>query len=263
MKPHSSTPNFSEEKRIVYGIHSVTELLLHRQEQISMLWIQNILEPSAALLKIHALAKQANIPLQIRTKQELTLKTNQGNHQGVIAFCKNFEYMPWENLLNHCQSSISSHPTLIALDGVTDPQNLGALIRSTYVLGGSGIIIPQDRSAEVSPLVSKIASGASELLPITKVTNLVRSLEQLKTAGFWIYGAVLQESTPFLWQTTFNKPSVFVLGSEEQGLRPLVKKSCDELISIPMRHLLHGSSLNVATCGALFLYEIQRQKSSH
>lgn len=150
---------------------------------------------------------------------------------------------------------------LVLLDGVTDPQNLGALVRSTYVLGGHGVIVPRDRSATITPAAAKAAAGATELLPIAQVPNLVRSMEELRESGVWLIAAVApgQGGVP-PWAIDLTQPSALVLGSEGQGLRPLVRKTCDLRVEIPMQRGLQGASLNVANAGAVLLYEAQRQR---
>jgi 23S rRNA (guanosine2251-2'-O)-methyltransferase len=177
----------------------------------------------------------------------------------VIALCGAYQYADnVDALLNRAGEQA---PLLLVLDGVTDPQNLGALVRSTYVLGGHGVVVPKDRAAAVTPTAVKAAAGATELLPIALVPNLVRAMEELAQRGVWLVAAVApgQGGQP-PWAIDLTQPSAFVLGSEGKGLRPLVRKTCELRVEIPMQSGLHGASLNVAAAGAVLLYEALRQR---
>ncbi|MBT5029422.1 MAG: 23S rRNA (guanosine(2251)-2'-O)-methyltransferase RlmB, partial [Nitrospina sp.] len=151
----------------------------------------------------------------------------------------------------------TSLPTLVILDGIQDPQNLGAIIRSAETLGIQGLILPKHGSPDLNETVAKCSSGALEHLPITWVTNLNHCIEKLKESGFWVAGVVPDGEMP-CYQYKFNAPSALVIGGEEKGIRPLLKKSCDVTLAIPMNGKLQ--SLNAASASTVIFYENLRQK---
>jgi 23S rRNA (guanosine2251-2'-O)-methyltransferase len=148
---------------------------------------------------------------------------------------------------------------LLVLDGVQDPHNLGALIRSAACAGAHGVIIPTDRAAQVTPAVEKASAGAVETVPVAQVTNVARTLEELKEAGFWIYGADSGVAAS-VFDQDFKGNVALVIGSEGEGIRPLVKKRCDLLVKIPLRGGV--SSLNASVSGGILLFEAVRQRSA-
>ena len=254
--------------QVVYGIHAVTELLGKRRDQVHALFVyrdanqgDEAKEASGALGALCQLALRVGIRMIDKTRGELDRLSRGGVHQGVVALCGEFQYARGTaDILAYAQG-LSAAPLIVIVDGVTDPQNLGALIRSTYVLGGHGVIIPQDRAVGITPAAIKAAAGATETLPIAQVKNLVRAMEELKEAGVWLVAAVApgqQGGTP--WGCDLAQPTGLVLGSEGRGLRPLVRKTCDLRVEIPMTQGLHGASLNVAVAGAVLLYESLRQR---
>lgn len=253
----------SQGSQVVYGIHAVRELLTRRPADIhSLLIAQGSEGPSDALAKLWTVAEQAGLRPLGKSRPELDRISQGGVHQGVVALCGEFQYetdplLPLAQALQNDKT-----PLVLILDGVTDPQNLGALIRSACVLGADGVILPQDRSAQVTAATIKAAAGATSAIPIVKVPNLVRAMEQLKEGGLWLVAAVApgQGGQP-LWQIDLTAPIGLVLGGEGPGLRPLVRKTCDLRAEIPMPTRLHGASLNVSAAGAVLLYECLRQKS--
>lgn len=248
--------------RVVYGLHAVAELLRNPRAEIQALFVsRDSAQDEGALAAIRNEAHHRNLTPIERTRGELDRLSQSGVHQGVIALCGAYRYAEGVGELLGRAESLEQAPMLVLLDGVTDPQNLGALVRSTYVLGGHGVIVPRDRSATITPAAAKAAAGATELLPIAQVPNLVRSMEELRENGVWLIAAVApgQGGQP-PWAIDLTQPSALVLGSEGQGLRPLVRKTCDLRVEIPMQRGLHGASLNVANAGAVLLYEAQRQR---
>lgn len=254
--------------QVVYGIHAVTELVLKRREQIHALFVlrdgsqgDDAKEPGGALGALCQTALRASVRMIEKSRGELDRLSHGGVHQGVVALCGEFRYAQGPADLLSYARGLNAAPLLVIVDGVTDPQNLGALLRSTYVLGGHGVIIPQDRAVGITPAAIKAAAGATETLPIAQVKNLVRAMEELKEAGVWLVAAVApgQGGEP-PWRCDLAQPTGLVLGSEGRGLRPLVRKTCDLRVEIPMTHGLHGASLNVAVAGAVLLYESLRQR---
>lgn len=264
--------------QVIYGIHAVTELLNRRHEQIHALFVLpdaaaghhgsedgdggESREAGGPLATLRQTALRTSVRLIEKSRGELDRLSRGGVHQGVVALCGEFRYARGPAELLDYARSVSAAPLLVILDGVTDPQNLGALVRSTYVLGGHGVIIPQDRAAAITPAAIKAAAGATETLPIAQVKNLVRAMEELKEAGVWLAAAVSpgQQGEP-PWQCDLTQPMGLVLGSEGRGLRPLVRKTCDLRVEVPMTYGLHGASLNVSVAGAVLLYESLRQRS--
>lgn len=178
------------------------------------------------------------------------------HHQGVLAEVEPFAYTPFERLLHQLRGARYA-PLVLALDHVQDPQNLGALLRTACALGASGAILPERRAAEITPAAAKASAGAVEHLPIARVTNLVRALEDLKELGLWVVGLDARADEP-LWEVDLTGPTVLVVGSEGEGLSRLVREHCDFVARVPMTGPME--SLNVTVAGSLALYEALRQR---
>jgi 23S rRNA (guanosine2251-2'-O)-methyltransferase len=200
--------------------------------------------------KVARAAAQAGVRVEEVGHEELHRRSRAGVHQGVGAELAEFRYSELEDLLES--------DFLLVLDGVTDPQNLGALVRSAHALGAAGVVVPKDRAAGMTPAASKAAAGALEHCKVARVTNLSRALEQLKEAGIWTV-ALAADGDKDLGEIDLKAPTALVLGSEGQGVRPLVKKTCDHVARIPMAGRV--GSLNVAAAGAIALYEVARQRA--
>jgi 23S rRNA (guanosine2251-2'-O)-methyltransferase len=196
----------------------------------------------------------AAVGVRVEEANDLDRRARGGVHQGVGAELAEFKYLELPDLLER----IDGKPFLLVLDGVTDPQNLGALVRSAHALGAHGVVVPKDRAAGVTPAVTKAAAGALEHCPIVRVTNLSRALEEMKEAGIWTV-ALAAEGEQALGDIDLSTPIALVMGSEGSGVRPLVRKTCDHVARIPM----YGNvgSLNVAAAGAIALYEVARQRA--
>ncbi len=211
-------------------------------------------DPRFLLLIDQAKASGAVID-EVDTKR-LNQITEGANHQGIAAQAACYDYRDLEELME-AALSLTKIPVIVAADGITDPHNLGAIIRTTEALGGQGMIIPQRRAAGITSTVAKVAAGALEHLPIARVVNLRRALDTLKEKGFWIYGLSSQASQP-LHRTRFDRPTVIVVGSEGQGLSLSVQQSCDGLVSIPLQGKV--PSLNASVATGMALYEIYRNQ---
>jgi 23S rRNA (guanosine2251-2'-O)-methyltransferase len=194
-------------------------------------------------------AAEAGVRVEEIGHDELARRSRAGVHQGVGAELAEFRYAELEDLL--------SADFLLVLDGVTDPQNLGALVRSAHALGAAGVVVPKDRAAGMTPAASKAAAGALEHCKVARVTNLARALEQMKEAGIWTV-ALAADGDKDLREIDLTAPTALVLGSEGQGVRPLVRKTCDHVARIPMAGKV--GSLNVAAAGAIALYEVARRR---
>lgn len=242
-------------KQCIFGLHAVQALLQKQPERIIRLCVAEERHDKkiASLLK---LAKQYGILIVPASKQELDRMTQDANHQGVVAFCEKTRIYT-ENDLKNLLESLSTPPFLLILDGVQDPHNLGACLRSADAAGVHAIIAPKDKAVGLTSVVSKVASGAAENVPFIQVTNLVRTLEELKTLGIWLYGAAA-EAQQMLYQTDLSGPVALILGAEGAGLRRLTREHCDVLVKIPMQGSV--SSLNVSVATGIFLFEVVRQR---
>jgi 23S rRNA (guanosine2251-2'-O)-methyltransferase len=177
------------------------------------------------------------------------------HHQGIAALAAHFPTLGLEALL---ERPAAEREPLLVLDSIQDPQNLGAIIRSGCFLGAKAVVLPRDRAAQVTAPVVKIAAGGTSHVPIVQVTNLVRALETLKESGLWVAGLEVKGASS-LYDADLTMPLALVVGNEQKGLRPLVRKQCDLLLTIPASGPL--DSLNAATAGAVALSEVQRQRA--
>ena len=241
---------------VIYGINPIKVLLRQQKEGLEKIYIASGRGGSAAK-EIIEVARQKKIPVEFQTRQYLDELVGQTDHQGIAALHRDFVYTHLDDLLIN-QSKLSKFNLIIILDSILDPQNLGSIIRTSYCLGADGVVIPADRAAPVSAAVIKASAGGAELLPIARVTNLSQTIDYLKEKEFWVFGADAHEGGN-LQGMDFNCNVALVLGGEAKGLRPLVKKKCDFLLSIP----LPGSfdSLNVAVAAGIIQYEIFNQRS--
>jgi len=195
------------------------------------------------------LARERSVPLRFEPRDALDRASNSATHQGVVAFSAAQKYTELEQVLEGAQ-------LLVVLDGVEDPHNLGAIVRTAHAAGASAILVPDRRAAGLTETVAKAAAGALEHLPVVRVGNISQTLEGLKKKGYWIYG--LDERGDHLYsETDFTRPTVVVLGGEGLGLHQLVKKHCDVLLRIPMAGVI--ASLNVSVAAGIVLFEWKRR----
>ena len=211
------------------------------------------------------MAREAGVPVSVEARDMLTRLAKTDSHQGAVAMVRERELLTIEDLLgtgkdgrNSASDEDRIQPRfLLALDGVEDPHNFGALLRTVDAAGGDGVILPERRSAPLSGVAAKTSAGASEHVRIARVTNLVRSLEQAKQAGYWIIG-LDERGTVDYTDFDFGMSCVLVLGREGAGLHDLTKRTCDYLLRIPMAGAV--SSLNVSVAGAVVMFEAVRQR---
>jgi 23S rRNA (guanosine2251-2'-O)-methyltransferase len=242
-------------EQFVYGIHAVSALFSNTIRKITKLYIHQERKDQ----KIETICKKAlvlNIPIEKCPLQTMNTLFADCVHQGLVAVASPLPQYH-EADLPFLLSKSKKPACILILDGITDPHNLGACLRTAYAAGVDFVIIPKDKSAGITPVVSKVACGAVEWLPVVKVTNLVRAMELLKEQGIWIYGAE-SEAERCLYQMTAKDAIAVVMGAEGKGLRRLTKDHCDGLFSIPM----HGQmeSLNVSVATGVVLYELFRQR---
>jgi len=249
-------------ERCVYGVGPVRELVARRASSIKALWIdpkradKHAGDPVAQLVTA---ARAAGIAVEDRDRQALDHAVgDDARHQGIVAWLGAAHYAGLDDLDDLIAAS--GEPALVvALDGVEDPRNLGAVLRSAYLLGAGAVIIPEHRAAQVTAVVSKTSAGASELVPIVQVGNLVRALEQLRELGVWRVAVDAAPGAQPISTLDGALPLCLVLGAEGTGVRPLVSKNCDFHAIIPMQQTAVGS-FNVSVAAAIALYEIRRQR---
>lgn len=245
---------------IVIGKNAVLEILKSNPKDINKIIFMRTLRPEQRLKEIFSIAKENGIKLQSLSKFDFAKYFNRKNKdegisQGIIGFMKDFEYTILRDLLTDLKKV--KNPLIIILDEITDPHNLGAIIRSAVCLGADGIVIPRHNSAEINHTVFKTSSGAAKLIPVCKETNLTNAILYLKQKGFIVVGADAKTKT-LVYEFDFKKPIALVLGSEGYGLRKNISENCDNLVRIPMAGKI--DSLNVSVSAGVFLYEIFRQK---
>lgn len=238
-----------------YGLHAVEALLKHNHDSIIHLYVlqgRNDERIETVLTR----ATRLTIPVTALSRAELDQKV-EGVHQGVLAECKPLQLERSEGFLKQLLAGLEHPPFLLVLDGVTDPHNLGACIRSAEAAGVDAVIVPKDKSALMTPVVRKVACGAAESLPFIAVTNLVRTLKFLQESGIWVLGAA-GEATQSIYKSDLRGPLALVMGSEGAGMRRLTREQCDVLFAIPMAGEI--SSLNVSVSAGVCLFEAVRQR---
>ncbi len=209
-----------------------------------------------AMGKILALAKQRDIPVSYADRQALDRMAGGAVHQGVIAAASEYEYVAVEDLLQ-LAADRKEPPFLIILDGVEDPHNLGAIMRTAECAGAHGIIIPERRAAAVGATVMKTSAGAAQYIGCSRVKNIPRTIEMLQERGVWIYGCDMDGSS--CYETDLTGPAGLVIGNEGKGISRLVREKCDFIISIPMKGSIN--SLNASNAAAIVMYELLRQRN--
>lgn len=239
---------------MIFGVNPVLEKIKASPRDIDQIFIAGGSERSAARRIVRA-AQDSGVRVQALDGKSLDRLTGVRWHQGVAARVKPYGYFSFDDLLKEAAETPGRQWVLV-LDGVTDPRNFGALLRTAEAVGIRHVVIPKDRSVEVTPTVVKASAGAAYLLKVVKVTNLRRAIDDLKTRGFWAVG-LDAESRESLYDRSYPAKMVLVVGGEGKGVRPINLRQCDILVSIPMRGRI--SSLNVSVAAGICLYELLRQ----
>jgi 23S rRNA (guanosine2251-2'-O)-methyltransferase len=241
----------------LYGRHAVLEAL-RAERPVEEILIARGVHTHGALNDVIALAKSAGIRVHGVSRDELDRMA--ANHQGIIARIPEFQYVEVDDLLGAARER-GEPPLLLMLDSVQDPQNLGTLLRTAEAVAVHGVIIPERRAAGVTPAVVKASAGAVHHLRIAQVTNLARTIEELKRANVWVVGVENVPEAKELAQVDFTIGVALVVGGEGEGMGRLVREKCDYLVRLPMWG--HIGSLNVSVAGSIVLYAAKMQRSSH
>jgi len=241
----------ADEPSVLAGRRPVLELL-RAERSAERILVGDHVAASKTVSEIRKRAASMGVPVRTTPKRELDKLAAGLNHQGVIAVTARFRYTPLSDLLK------GAAPSLLFLDGLTDPHNLGSLLRSADGAGFSGIVLPARRSVAVTAAVRRVSAGAAEIVPVAREGNLGRAIDEAREAGLWILG--LDEDAPQdIWSSDLLEPPVgLVLGAEDRGISPTIRERCDAVVSIPSAGRL--SSLNVAVAGAVVMYEIARRR---
>ncbi|NIO04247.1 MAG: 23S rRNA (guanosine(2251)-2'-O)-methyltransferase RlmB [Proteobacteria bacterium] len=240
--------------QVIYGINPVIEALQVPQTEIKEILIAH--GRNRKIGQIVGLAEKQQIQIRYRERNELSTIAKSRFHQGVVAVVEDYRYATVEEIIGKWKKS-GSKALILVLDSIQDPQNLGACIRTANVCGAHGVIIPKDRAAKITPAVVKASAGATALTSVVRITNISSTLKRLKQEGIWIVGTA-GGAEKSLYQQDLTEDLAVVIGSEGRGIRPLVLRNCDLIVSIPMSGEI--SSLNASVAAGIVLYEIVRQR---
>lgn len=242
------------QQEILYGLHAVREALRAGTRPLQRLLVVRTDKQFADLVQ---LARSRHVPIRVQPLASLDRLVPGGRHQGVVAYAAAKAYQTEASILARAVAR-NEPPLLVILDGVEDPHNLGAILRTAEGAGAHGVFIPERRAAGLTSVVAKVSAGAIDHIPVARVTNTVRLLESLKKAGVWIYG-LDPGATKLFTEVDLRGPVGLVFGGEGKGLRPGMMQHCDDRIRIPMRGRVQ--SLNVSASAAVMLFEAVRQRS--
>lgn len=247
----------SKQTEITCGIHAVRHALKNSSTDVLEMWVQDNKKPAKAISEILNLAKNKQISVQTVAAKTLDKLTHQANHQGVAIRRKVTNTDKKIDLKSVLGIDDGTTPLFLVLDGVQDPHNLGACLRTADAVGVRAVILPKDRAAGLNETVRKVACGAAENTPVIHVTNLSRGLKEMQEAGIWIIGTS-DDAENTIYEEDMTSPTAIVMGSEGQGLRQNTRKHCDKLVKLPMNGVVE--SLNVSVTAGVCLYEVRRQR---
>lgn len=237
--------------KYIYGVNTVRSVIENSKRQIYRLIIEN--SSGSKFMDIIKLANKRKIPVQFAPYKLLDKLTHNSNHQNVVVEIDEVRFYSLDESIEEDKNK--KELCYLALDGITDPQNFGSIIRNAVCMGFSAIIFPNDRSCQVTPTVEKIACGAVELIKFIRVVNLNSSIDYMKEKGFWVYGS--SPTGKDIRKVNFNFPLILVVGSEGEGIRAKTLERCDDVVSIPQ--VKEFDSLNVSIASAILMYEIRRR----
>jgi len=255
----------SKQSEITCGVHAVQHALKNAAANVLEMWVQENKKPdkkstrksAGAISEILELAKNAQVTVQFVANKTLDKLTHQANHQGVVIRRKVTKTDSKIDLASVLEMDDSEKALFLVLDGVQDPHNLGACLRTADAVGVRAVILPRDRAVGLNETVRKVACGAAENTPVIHVTNLSRALREIQNAGIWVIGTA-DEAENTIYEEDLTSSIALVMGSEGQGLRQNTRKHCDKLVNIPMAGVVE--SLNVSVAAGVCLYEAQRQR---
>ncbi|MDJ0701796.1 MAG: 23S rRNA (guanosine(2251)-2'-O)-methyltransferase RlmB [Leptolyngbyaceae cyanobacterium MO_188.B28] len=253
--PDASNSDQAVDSDFIYGRHAV-QAALENNRPLNRLWVNARLRYDPRFHTLLVDAKNNGAVIDEVDTRRLDQIAQGATHQGIVAQVASYEYLELADLITQSKAQVK-RPVLLAADGITDPHNLGAMIRTAEALGSQGLVIPQRRAVGITSTVAKVAAGALETFSVSRVVNLSRALEELKQAGFWIYGAS-SEASQSIYTVKFTEPTVLVIGSEGKGLSLSIQHLCDTLVSIPLKG--NTPSLNASVATGMALYEIYRQE---
>ncbi len=243
-----------------YGIHAIEALLTYRPLDALSLFVQQGRESDSHVQEIITEAKAHGISIQPTQKDNLTQLCGSPQHQGLVLHARPLGFAS-EGLLDELVTRDDC--LLLVLDQITDAHNFGACLRTAVAMGVNAVICPKHHAASLTPTVAKVSVGAAEMMPIISVTNLARTLAQIKQAGVFVFGTALSEDAKPIHAADLTGKTALIMGSEGEGMRRLTTESCDELVYIPMSGNEHGNlqSLNVSVATGMALYEVNRQRA--
>jgi len=247
-----------ETARLVYGIHPVLAALRARPDEVERLFLIEGSLPARVAGEVLSRAQKARVRTERVPRERLASLAGGGVHQGVAAELRSFAYAELEDLLAAARTA-AVPPLLVVLDGIQDPHNLGAIVRSAHALGAHGVVLGRDRAAAVTPAVAKASAGAVEHLGVARVTNVSRALEELKANGLWV-AAADPDGDRLLWTAPLDGPLALVVGAEGAGIRPGVLAHADLRLRIPIAP--DSGSLNASVAAGVLLAEVARQRIS-
>ena len=247
----------AESKRnFVYGLHAVNAVLERAPERLLEIWVAQPRD-DARIHELRDRAQNVGVSVQLVGSDALAKLVGEVAHQGAVAAVRPLKAWDEHDLIQGI-SQISGDPLILILDGVTDPHNLGACLRTADAAGAHAVLIPKDRAAAVDGVVRKVAAGAAEFVPVASVTNLARAIDMLKERGIWVVGTDA-EALQTLYGADLRRPLAMVLGAEGAGMRRLTRERCDFLVRIPMAGQVE--SLNVSVAAGVALFEARRQRA--
>src|SRR5262245_59623520 len=242
--------------RVIFGVRPVEEICRARPRSVAVVYVAEGYH-SKEIDRAVAVAKDRAVAVEVRPRALIADLAGKGAHQGIVAIAGEYRYAEVGEILAAARAGPEA-PLLLLLDGITDPQNLGALVRSAEVLGAHGVVIPDRQAAPVTGGAVKASAGATERMRIARVGNLLKTMDALRAAGVRVWGAALERAQP-LGAADFRGPTALVVGGEGQGMREAVARRCDALVQIPQRGRV--ASLNASVAGAILLYEAMRQRA--
>ena len=252
----SVAPDPAPASRVVFGVHPVTELLRTRPRDIAVLYVADGTR-SPEIDRVVGLARERGVATELRPRRLVADLAGAPAHQGLVAVVGEYRYAGVDEILGIAHAS-GRPPLILLLDGITDPHNFGALVRSAEVLGAHGVVVPSHHAAPVTGTVVKASAGATERMRIAAVSNLLRTIDGLREGGVTVWGAAATADAPAVSAIDLTGPVALVIGAEGRGMREAVVRRCDGVFHIPQFGAI--ASLNASVAGAIALYEAARQR---